>query len=219
MKKILLGTALLALAGSASAVGVGVRAGTTGVGADVAIGVAPMVSARVGLSAFNYTRNFNDGDFKYDGKLQLKNTSLLLDFSPPVMPLRVSAGIVATGNKIDVTGTPANDKYTINGQTYLASEIGSVNGQIKGSRSTAPYLGIGWGNVAGTGFNFYGDLGVMFMGGGKAALNVNCGTLIAGTPRCDQAKADGEAERKKLEDDVKSFKYFPVINIGVTVGF
>jgi hypothetical protein len=27
------------------------------------------------------------------------------------------------------------------------------------------------------------------------------------------------AERQKLQDDVKGFKYYPVINIGVTVGF
>lgn len=219
MKKFWLGMALMTAAGSASAVGVGVRAGTAGIGADVAVGVAPMVAARVGFSSFNYTRSVNDSDFKYDGKLQLKNTSLLLDFSPPAVPIRLSAGLVSTGNKVDVTGTPNNGTYTLNGQSYPAAAIGSINGQVKGERSTAPYLGIGWGNVAGTGVNFYGDLGVMFMGGGKATLDAQCtavGTLVCADPQFQKNLA---AERQKLQDDVKGFKYYPVINIGVTVGF
>lgn len=219
MKKFAVLCALALGAGQAGAAGVGVRAGTTGVGADVAFGVAPMVSARVGYSAFNYSRNYNDSDFKYDGKLQLKNTSLLLDISPPVVPLRISAGVVATGNKIDVTGTPNNGTYTVNGQTYPAAMINSINGQVKGQRSTAPYLGIGWGNVAGAGVNFYGDLGVMFMGGGKSSLDAQC--TAAGAALCadPQFQSNVAAERQKLQDDVKSFKYFPVINIGVTFGF
>ena len=221
MKKFAVWCALVLGASQAGAAGVGVRAGTTGVGADVAFGVAPLVSARLGYSAFNYSRNYNDSDFKYDGKLQLKNVSLLLDVSPPVVPFRVSAGVVSTGNKVDVVGTPANNFYTINGHQYASADVSSVTGQIKGQRSTAPYLGIGWGNVSGAGVNFYGDLGVMFMGGGKSSLDAQCAATASGTALCgsQEFKDNVAAERQKLQDDVKSFKYFTVINIGVTFGF
>lgn len=210
---------VLVLAGSAGAVGVGVRAGTSGVGADVAFGVAPMVSARLGYSAFNTTHQMSDSDFKYDAKLQLKNASLLLDFSPPAMPLRLTAGLVASGNKVDVTATPNGGGYSLNGTQYSTAQIGHIDGQIKGARSTVPYLGIGWGNVSGTGVNVYGDLGVMLMGGGKARLDAQCTAVGAAVCASADFQRNLAAERSKLEDDVKGFNYYPVINIGVTAGF
>ena len=64
-------------------------------------------------------------------------------------------------------------RVPLNGTQYSTAQTGHIDGQIKG-RSTVPYLGIGWGNVSGTGVNVYGDLGVMLMGGGKARLDAQC---------------------------------------------
>lgn len=219
MNRILLGAALLAAASGAEAVGVGAKVGTTGVGGDVAIGVLPMVSARVGYAGFNRTVQIEQTDVKYDAKITLKNPSLLLDFSPPVVPLRFTAGLVASGNKADITGTPTNGSFTLNGTSYPAAAIGSITGQIKAQRSTAPYAGIGWGNVTGTGVNFYADLGVMFMGGGKSSLDVNCSAIGAAVCADPTFKQNVDAERKKLDDEVRGFKFYPVVSIGVTVGF
>lgn len=217
MRRALPALLLIASATCSYAIGLGVRAGTTGVGGDIGFDVAPTFTGRVGFSAMNFNRTVDQTDASYDGKLKLSNLSLLLDFSP-VGPFRLTGGFVAANNKIDITGTPKSGSYNLNGVNYSAASIGSVNGQIKAKNSFAPYLGVGYGDVSGGGINFYGDLGIIFQGGAKSSLNVVCGAAV--TPaQCAQIQSDAAGETRKLDDKVKSFKYYPVANIGVTVGF
>ena len=208
---------VLLLPAVSHAAGIGVRAGTTGVGGDVGWSVAPTLSARIGYSALNFNKGVDSGDVHYDGKVKLSNLSGLLDWGV-LGPLRLTGGVILNDNRYDVNGQPSNGTFTINGNTYQASQVGAVNGTVKSGRPVAPYLGIGYGNVGGAGVNFYFDLGVMFQGSPKATLNLTCGP--AATPgQCAQAQGDVAAEQARLEDNLKKFKYFPVANIGITIGF
>jgi hypothetical protein len=215
--RILFAIAALAGMSTAYAAGVGIRAGTTGVGGDIAFGLMPTLSARIGYSFLNYSNDIDVTDVNYDAKLKLSNANFLLDWSP-LGPFRITGGIIANDNKIDVTGTPSGGSFTINGVTYPAAAVGSLSGQIKSGNRAAPYLGIGYGNVAGAGVNFYFDLGVMFQGSPKATLNGTCGTALP-PAQCAQFQSDVAAEQQQLQEDVKRFKYYPVANIGVTIGF
>jgi hypothetical protein len=197
--------ALAAAAGSAQAAGAGLRIGTTGLGGDLGWDIAPTLGGRVGLSAGSYSTDVKTADVSYDAKLKLGNANAFLDWSP-LGPFRISAGVIANNNKVDV-----------NGQANLDSRV-AVNGTVKPGHSVAPYLGIGYGNVWTKGVNFYFDLGVMFQGSPNASLSVNCGSAT-GTPECTRAQAQTAAEEQRLEDKLKNFKYFPVANIGITIGF
>ncbi|TAK81656.1 MAG: hypothetical protein EPO20_26575 [Betaproteobacteria bacterium] len=193
--------AALAAAGSAQAAGIGVRAGTTGVGADVAWSVAPALSARIGYSALNWNKDVSTDRVTYDGKLKLSNLNTFLDFSP-LGPFRLTGGFIFNNNRYDVRGDLLG---------------GSVSGDVKAGRSAAPYLGIGYGNVSGLGVNFYADLGIMFQGSPRARLAANCGGLSASG--CTALQNEVAAEQQRLEDKLKDFKYYPVANIGITIGF
>ena len=219
MKKILLGAALLAAVSGAQAAGVGARVGTTGVGADVAFDIMPTLSARFGYSGLNYDKGGVEySAVTWDTKTKLSNTSALLDFAPLGPLFRISGGLVYAKNKVDATGVPNGNVYVIDGKPYNASDVGTLNGQLKGDKTVAPYLGIGFGRVSGTGINFYADFGVMFQGGASVSLTASCGpTTPAAT--CDAIRSSVAQEQQKLQDDVKAFKYWPVANIGVTVGF
>jgi hypothetical protein len=72
--------------------------------------------------------------------------------------------------------------------------------------------------VSGTGVNFYADLGVMFQGSPQATLTANCGAL-AGTAQCTAVQGQIAAEQQRLQDELKNAKYYPVLNIGLTIGF
>lgn len=87
---------------------------------------------------------------------------------------------------------------------------------MKSGRSLAPYLGVGYGNVARAGVNFYFDLGIMFMGSPKASLSASCSLSAA---QCAQLRDDLNAEQARLESDLNRFKYYPVANVGITIGF
>ena len=208
----------LAAAGSASALGIGVRAGTTGVGADLGFGIVPTLSARIGYSALSYSRDVDVTDIRYDGDLKLSNLSALLDFSPLPGPFRITGGLIFNDNKVDVTGRPSNGTYTINGVSYPSTAVGSLSGSVKSGNRAAPYLGIGYGSVAGFGVNFYFDLGVMFQGRPEAGLSVTCGSALSAA-QCTQLRTDVAAEQARLQNEVRNFRYYPVANIGVTIGF
>ena len=200
-KYALLGFALAA-AGSVHGAGIGVRAGTTGVGADVAFGVAPTLSARLGYSGGQVDHDVTT-DITYRGKLKLSNFNTFLDWSP-LGPFRITGGFVFNDNKFDVKTDP------VTGGAFLS-------GTVKPEKSAAPYLGIGYGNVSGAGVNFYADLGVMFQGTPQATLTANCGSL---TPaQCAPLQGQVAAEQQRLQDELKNAKYYPVLNIGLTIGF
>lgn len=218
MKPCVLFAAMLSAAGAAQAAGVGLRAGTTGVGADLAFGLVPTLSARIGYSGLSYDTTVDQTDVKYDAKLSLSNLNLLLDFTPLPIPFRITGGFIVNDNKADVTGQPTNGTYTINGITYPAAAVGSLSGSVKAGNRAAPYLGIGYGNVAGAGVNFYFDLGVMFQGTPSASLSATCASALP-SAACSQLQRDVAAEQTKLQNEISGFKYYPVANIGITIGF
>jgi hypothetical protein len=191
-------------AGSAHAGGAGVRIGTTGLGADVGWDIAPTLGGRLGISAGSWKTDFNTSDVNYDAKLKLGNVNAFLDWSP-LGPFRITGGVIANNNKIDLTGTSPGVDAT-------------VSGTVKPSNSWAPYLGVGYGNVWTRGVNFYFDVGVMYMGSPKATLSVSCGPT-ASPAQCAAAQSQVAAEQARVEDELKRFKYYPVANIGITIGF
>jgi hypothetical protein len=192
----------LAAAGSAQAAGIGARIGTTGLGADVAWDVAPTLSARLGYSGGSVDHDVST-DVTYHGKLKLSNLNTFLDFAPLGPLFRITGGFIFNQNKFDVQSDQVNG--------------GSISGTVKPGNSAAPYLGIGYGRVSGAGVNFYADLGVMFQGSPKATLTANCGSLSAG--QCSTLQSQVASEQAQLEDKLKNAKYYPVLNIGLTIGF
>jgi hypothetical protein len=204
MKRIAVLAASLVACGSAHAIGIGVKAGTTGIGIDAAMSVFPLVDARIGWSGLKWGYDQNTSNVSYKGDLKLNNLNALLDFHPMGPLFRLTGGVVFNSNKYDATGTPN-------------SGPGSFNATVEAGRSTAPYLGIGWGRVAGMGVNWYADLGAMFMGEPKATLTANCTGLSA--PQCTALQSQVAAEQTSLQDSLKRFKVYPVLNIGVTIGF
>ena len=199
--------AALAAAGSAQAGGIGLRAGTTGLGADLGWAVAPTLGGRVGLSAMNVNTDVETSDVSYDAKVKLANLNLFLDWSP-LGPFRISAGFIANNNKIDLNGRPTSGTSSI-------PPGASLTGTVEPDRSFAPYLGIGYGNVWTKGVNFYFDLGVMFQGSPQVSLS--CQSPTPG--QCASIQSQVEAERQRVQDKVDKYKYFPVANIGITIGF
>ena len=200
--------ALAAAAGAAQAGGVGVRAGTTGVGVDLGGDVIPTLGWRLGLSGMNANTSVDTSEVRYDAKIKVLTGSLLLDWSP-LGPFRISGGFMPNNNKIDLTGQPSG------GGSFPAGS--DLSGSVKPERSFAPYLGVGYGNVWTKGVNFYFDLGVMFQGSPEVSLSLNCGSASA--TDCATAQSRVEAERQRVQDKVDKYKYYPVANIGLTIGW
>lgn len=204
MKALALFAAALAVHGMAHGAGVGIRAGTTGIGADLAVNVAPALDARVGYSGLKWSYDTKTSNASYNGDFKLSNLNALLDFHPFGPLFRLSGGVIFNQNKYDAVGRPS-------------SGPGAFSATVKSGRSAAPYLGVGWGNVAGTGVNFYADAGVMLMGTPKASINADC-TGLTGA-QCTSLRGQVASEEQRLQDELKRLKAYPVLNLGFSIGF
>jgi hypothetical protein len=209
--KLIVVVALTAAAGSAQAFGLGLKAGTLGVGADLGFGILPTLGGRVGVSGMNVSTHVETSDVRYDAKAKFADVNLFLDWSP-LGPFRITGGFIPNDNKIDLTGRAS----TASGNAVVPPGA-TLNGTVKPETSFAPYLGIGYGNVWTKGVNFYFDLGVMFQGTPEVSLSLNCGT--ASPAQCAAAQSQVAAERQRVQDKVDKYKYYPVANIGITIGF
>ena len=188
--------------------------GTTGLGLHLTAPLAPKLNARAGLNYASYSYDGNTSDVDYAFKLKLATVDALLDYHPFDSGFRVSGGVVYNGNKIEANAKPKNGSYTLNGRTYPSALVGKLDGNID-FRKAAPYLGIGWGNaVQAAGWGFGMDLGVTFQGSPKTALtNSGC---TAPALVCTQIASDVAAENAKLAEEVKDFKLYPVVRVGVS---
>jgi len=202
---------------SAANIGISGMTGTSGIGFYVSVPLLQTLNARFGANYFNYNMNGSTSDMDYRYKLKLNTVDALADWHPMENGFRVSAGVLWNGNKIDARAKASGGFYELQGNKYDASLAGDLKGRVK-FNDVAPYLGIGWGSAPrAKGWSFSGDLGVIFQGSPSVSLqNQNC-QLGAGL--CAQLQDDLEKERKELEDDVKNFRYFPVIRLGVGYRF
>lgn len=191
--------------------------GTTGLGLHLSTPLAAKLNGRIGVNIANTSYEGNTSDLDYDFKLKLKTVDALLDYHPFDSAFRLTGGVVYNGNKIDARAKPSGGTYTINNVPYNAATVGDLSSKID-FRKAAPYLGIGWGNaVKEAGWSFGTDLGIMFQGTPKTQLaSNNCTALPI---LCSRLASDVAAENVKLGEEVKDFKFYPVIRVGLSYRF
>jgi hypothetical protein len=219
---VLLAQPAFAASDSGTQVGIGLRAGTLGLGADIEFRINDAWNARIGYSGYSLDRAVTQTDVHYDGKLKLSNPTALLDWRVLKGGFHFTVGVVAASTKIDAVGRPTGTgTYTVNNHVYTTSDIGSLTGSFKFGNSFAPYFGAGFGNVVGRDGHFavLFDIGAIYAGAPTIALNGVCAPGIVGTPACTQLQADVAAEKVRLASDLTVLKWYPVIGLGVGFRF
>lgn len=208
-------TLLLLLAGTAVAdndFGIGVKAGTLGIGVEGTWRPLPYMDLRVGLNSYDYDDDGSQAGVDYDATLNLDTAYATANFRFPLSPFRFTAGLYSNGNELNMVST---DSFTfdIGNQTYTSAEVGTLSSTTSFG-STAPYVGIGYD------FSLFGkvgmnlDLGVLWQGEPDVALMAD--GLLASDPAF---LAELEAERLQLEDEVSDYKAWPVITLGFVFNF
>ena len=192
--------------------GVGLKAGTLGLGLEASWQPLPYLEIRLGGNAYDYDDDSSMADIDYDATLNLETFYGTANFHFPVSPMRVTAGVFSNGNELLMVNDDGQDK-NIGGITYPGAGVGTLTGTTSFA-STAPYLGIGFDfTLAGKlGMNL--DLGVLWQGDPEVTLDAN-GTL-SGNPAFD---ATLELERQQLEDEMSDFKAWPVLSLGFVYKF
>lgn len=218
------------------AVGVSLNASILmGLGISVGVPVGDRFNVRGVYNGFSYDDEFEDDEdnLTYDAELKLSSLGLMGDWHPFRGAFRVTAGLLSNGNELDLNAQDAGGTFEVGDCTY-ASGAGAplaIDGLIDW-RSSAPYLGIGWGGNMNADKGFFGtfDIGVMFSGAPKAKL-AGSGTaqVVAGSaPQCGAGGftvGDGSPQDQVFQDELRTaendaneeaddFKLWPNISFG-----
>lgn len=211
------GVIALALMVSTTAVadanlGVGVKAGTTGIGLEGRWNPLPYMDVRLGVNSYDYDESGFQSGIDYDATLNLESYYATANLRFPLSPFRVTAGMYSNGNELNMASTDSLT-YDVGGQTYTSAEVGTLRSKTS-FNSTAPYLGFGYD------FSLFGKIG----------MNIDLGLLWQGEPKVSLT-ADGQAandpdfqsaletERQQLEEEVKDYKAWPVATLGFFYNF
>ncbi len=221
MKAAFIGAMALTMAMPVFATDMGVYAkgGTLGLGGGVGVGVTDSIRLRAGYTTYKYSKDKSESDVDYHGDMTVGGGEAMVDWHPFNGTFRLTGGLTFNRNKATLDAKPTGGTYTLNDVTYTAAEIGALDGNVS-FQSTAPYFGVGWGDVvdkAGN-FSFIADIGVLFQGSPDVKLNATCGTGVDAAT-CAEIQSNTAAEEKILSDDLSSLKYWPVISLGVAYRF
>lgn len=211
------GAALLALSLASTAAadndfGIGVKAGTTGIGVEGTWRPLPYIDVRVGANSYDYDDDGSQAGINYDATLTLESFYATGNFRFPLSPFRVTAGVYSNGNELNMISDDSLT-YDVGGQTYTSAEVGTLRSTTSFA-STAPYLGFGYD------FSLFGkvgmniDIGVLWQGEPDVTLTAD--GLAANDPQFQSAL---ETERQELQDEVKDYKAWPVATLGFVYNF
>lgn len=198
---------------------VSLNAGTLGAGVELHKRVADNFSVRLGYTGATLKK---DGDFEgnpYHVEFKLGGPKALLDWYVFSGGFRLSTGAVASQNKLTMRAVPgAGSTFTLNGQTFQGqTEIQEVNGLLD-FKSTAPYLGWGWGNPAykGKGFGFMVDMGVIMHKVPTLDYTVTCAQSAT---NCAAIQTNAAAEKADMQKNLEKLRFWPVVELGLSYQF
>jgi hypothetical protein len=223
MNKSITIAALIALAlassGAANAdFGVGVKAGTLGLGIEGRWSPLPWLDIRAGANQYDYEDSGTQAGIDYDGVLAMDTYFLTGNFRFPLSPFRVTAGAFSNGNELQlVSQDTGGENFTIGGIEFSPDDVGSLHSTTS-FEDMAPYFGVGYD------FELFGKVG----------LNLDFGVLWQGEPivtldatGLDTAPPDVqlileqalEIERLALEDEISDYKAWPVVSLSFVYNF
>lgn len=167
---------------------------------------------------------------KYDGTFKLQTFGALVDWHPFAGAFRITGGLMANGNEIELNAKSTEGSIEIGNCRYSTSDPDDplrVNGLVD-FKSAAPYIGIGWGGhmYSEPGFFATFDLGVMLSGAPKAKLKADgTTTLVDGDAgECGAGTIDASEDEEiqqqlreaeaDFEEETKDFKLWPNLAFG-----
>jgi hypothetical protein len=188
--------------------------GTLGYGAGVGFRIARIAGVRLIGNSGSYSRNLHKENIKYSGTLHLQNFGGLVDLYPTGGRFRLTGGALSNRDHISLISDPTN-VITIDGVQYSSAIVGYVTGDVTFKR-IAPYIGLGWGAASGSRWSLTLDAGAIQQGSPKFSV-----TPHPTIPQLVPASfyVDLERERAKTENDLRNYRWYPVVTIGVAWSF
>lgn len=191
---------------------VGLKAGTTGFGADVSTSVSKKFNVRIGGSFYSQVidgvTDAGDVEIAYDADMSMLSIPALVDFYPANRGFKITGGFHYHDLMINADAVP-NESYTQDGKTFSPEKLGSLNGDISYKSKLVPYLGVGFGNA--------------FAGESKIKVGVDLGAMYTNSPEFTMSGtgmiAPTADQAPNFQEGLNEFKFYPVLNLSLNYRF
>jgi hypothetical protein len=194
--------------------GIGVKAGTAGMGADLGLGISGPLSLRVGvgvtdLPGVTITGQFEVEDLTYTLTLPRRFVMVGLDLHL-LGPLVISGGMIWRDGDLAFTADVVGATQ-IGGVTY--TEPGTLTGVLE-MEALAPFVGLSLGRLAHRGAGAFVMVGAAVSG--EPLVGLSATGPITGVPGFDQSL---EVARAEAQDRIPDWlTVWPIVQIGFRVG-
>jgi hypothetical protein len=180
-----------------------------GFGLQLALPLSDNTALRFRLTDTDWDGDEQYSDVTYDLHYKLRTSGVIFDWRPGSGIFFLSGGLLYN-HKHEFYGT-ATGNLTIGSFSGNAT----VRADVEWDRKTAPYIGLGWGNVGlqkHKGLAWSVELGIGFVGDLDVRLAQTGGSVTI--PPGDLA-----AEQRDLEDDLDFMRRYPMISFGLGYSF
>jgi len=204
----------------------GIKLSLLGIGGEVAVPITEKMDIRAGFNGFSYDRNFDKDGVSYAGHLNFRSAEAHYDWFPFGGGFHVSPGMLLyNGNKITANAAVAGGQtFDLNDTTYTSDPNNPVHGNGKiDFKKVAPTLAVGWGSLfprSGRHWSIPFEIGAAYQNAPRATLSLTGGACDSSGLFCQDITNDPtfqsnvKSEQDKLNKDMSSFKFYPLISIG-----
>jgi len=193
----------------------GVNLGTTGLGAELQAQVAPSWVLRGDADWLGFSRDETYSNVPYRGRARSATAGAFVDWHPAQGPFVIALGGYFGDRKLRLSAAPSGN-VVIGGRNFTPDQVGRLDGEVKLS-AAQPFAGVGFDNTFThtSGWGVRGMAGVAFSDAPKVSLRAT-GGAFAGTPALQAALQEEEASIRR---DTRRYRYYPILQLGVTRRF
>ena len=220
-------------AGTSSKIGIAIKVSSLGVGFEVGTPLGNKFNVRGGFNFLNYNRTFSKDGIPYNGSLSWRSGEANLDWFP-FGGFHLSPGLLFyDANKVNANVSVASgNTFTLNGTSYESGTPNPLSGTGSlGFNKVAPTFRVGIGNLiprSGRHWSFLAEAGIAYQGTPRVALNFTgtvCSPPNTSGPTCVDASTNPtvqsniQGEQTKINNELKLFKFYPLLSLGVGFNF
>jgi len=192
---------------------VSVEGGSTGVGGSVGWRFADHLGVRGGANYFPYDYNGTIEDVDYNSHVRMLSEFAALEIFPSKKhSLFFSVGALFNQNELKGSPDPTQN-ITINGVTFTPAEFGTMNLRIK-QQPVCPYVSLGANFFGGRKHHWSlgGEIGIAY-GQWDVSLTHSGGSNPPGL------QTEIDAQRKKIDDQLKKYPFWPIAKLRFSLSF
>jgi hypothetical protein len=186
----------------------GVRAGTLGLGGEVAFGLSDVFVLRGGFGFFPYEYEDTYEGEDYTVTFPSSIWSAGIDIYLGGGPIRLMGGVMGRTDNVEMNSEWTGSRE-IGGVEYDVP--GAIRGVLK-QDAIAPFAGIGFGKHTAGGFGFFLDVGAAYSG--KADIEMS----VSGDVADFIEEEDLQAEADLVEEEMGGLlKFWPIVSLGIKI--